>query len=474
MAKIDLHKENIQGLIIRGYTHPCSSHLLFSFPAAEKGKGAAAAFFKVLMPYVQPASVWIVKPKMMLNIGLTYSGIQKACAFSADELGTFEPSFKEGPASEDSQRALADIDDADPSRWLFGSGPGNNVDVVVHVYAMTETDLAAITGIVTGAAAAANVKELLPFDGKERLTQYPLETDRIHFGYKDGISEPDLNWPENTDPGDLNNFIIGYPNSSIEPGPFNEAVYKKFSAFMKDGCYNAFRVVYQDVEAFEKFLDDNAKDIAAALGKPSETAYAREWLAAKLCGRWRNGSPLNLSPDAPDPETADATVFEYVTGDAKTDDTAGMRCPFSGHTRVANPRDDKKMKIQDHRGRRIIRRGVPYGAPFGAADYKNEQGLIGLFLCGSISAQFELVSSWMNSNDFSKTYFPDYDTQDALLGNRQAGNNNTFRIPIPGREEPLALKHTLPKLIVARGTLYCLLPSVSALQSIADGSVAEL
>src|SRR6266550_2533524 len=51
-----------------------------------------------------------------------------------------------------------------------------------------------------------------------------------------------------------------------------------------NGSFGVFRVLEQDCEGFEKFLDEQAM--------PGE----RELLAARMLGRWRNGVPLALSP----------------------------------------------------------------------------------------------------------------------------------------------------------------------------------
>ena len=51
-----------------------------------------------------------------------------------------------------------------------------------------------------------------------------------------------------------------------------------------------FKMIKQDVVGFEKFLQANTHRIDPEL------------LAAKLCGRWRNGMPLMLSPDTDAPQ----------------------------------------------------------------------------------------------------------------------------------------------------------------------------
>ena len=366
--KIPLHKENIQGLVVRGYTHPCSCHLLYRFPDKKK----AAGFIKDLLPYVQSGVPWVKKPDFMLNMAFTFTGLQIASPLNVDELQNFSDTFKQGPGSDNSQASLNDIGAGSPDKWLFGAFeneapvPGKQVDVVIHTYGMTDQDLEKIVTIVTASATKNNITELYPFENKGRLIQYPLPNNTIHFGYHDGISEPDLTWPADfpadpdavTDQGDLNNFLIGYPNSSVQPGPSGGG---SASDFSKDGCYNAFRVMFQDVKAFDKYLKDNAPKAAKLLGK--STDYAEEWIAAKLCGRWRNGSPLILSPEMPDPETANATEYNYAG------DTKAMKCPFSGHTRVANPRDEPVFPREEPIPR-LARRGMPYGAPLNSPDFK--------------------------------------------------------------------------------------------------------
>jgi hypothetical protein len=112
---------------------------------------------------------------------------------------------------------------------------------------------------------------------------------------------------------------------------------------------------------------------------------------------------------------------------------------------------------------------MPYGPPLKSTkDDGVDRGLIGIFLCGSPSQQFEKLYGWMNSNDFSSV-FPSYPSpQDALLGNRntQGGQVETsFNIPMPGDSNGITFN--LSDFIVTRGTAYCLLPSLASLRQIA-------
>jgi deferrochelatase/peroxidase EfeB len=446
---------NVQGMILRGYTHAHSCHMLFTFA----GRAGAAGFIRELLPYVQSAEAWSDKPARMLNIGLTFNGI---LTFEPTFRNQFPNEFEMGPWSDGSQDSLQDTGLSDPNAWWNGYDK-QAIHCIVHIYGITEDALGSLVTTVSQAARTNSVNEILPLKPRNgnsgRLEECALLKDKIHFGYRDGIDNPRLGWPTDpaeSDPGDANNFLIGYPGSKFHPGPESGPA----GEFAKDGCYNAFRVLYQDVRAFDQFLADTAPRVVAAIGGSEHDA--REWLAAKLVGRWRNGSPLVLSPHAQEEATSGRTDFLYAS------DPDALRCPFSAHSRVSNPRvsnpRDELMIPTDAPVPRLIRRGMPFGAPPAPPDYDGERGLIGLFLCGSLAGQFEKLYSWINVNDFSTVYSPDFNTQDALLASRVSPSVG-FTIPI--RKGDSIRISSLPQFIVTRGTAYCLLPSVTTLRRIA-------
>jgi hypothetical protein len=84
-------------------------------------------------------------------------------------------------------------------------------------------------------------------------------------------------------------FLLGYPSQ------FRDHTYPVPTPppLGTNGSFAALRVLEQDVDAFAEFLTRQA----------ARTGMSAELIAAKLCGRWRNGTPLVLSPgtDAPDP-----------------------------------------------------------------------------------------------------------------------------------------------------------------------------
>ncbi|MDQ2772714.1 MAG: hypothetical protein M3Y54_19685, partial [Bacteroidota bacterium] len=448
-----------------GYTHPFSAHLLLQFSAS---KPQTQQFFAAIYPHIRNAEDWgTKKPAQLLNIGLTYPGLQCLDCLPAEALQNFPSEFIAGPASSGSQSSLNDVGTSDPANWWGPQAPGlaqGNIHAVLHAYGLLPADLEALLQKVTLAAQASATTVLW------RVDQYQLPDDRIHFDYRDGISNPDLNLSDGSPgtPADLGNFLIGYAaNSYSEPGPTGS---DPASVFAKNGCYNAFRMLYQDVAQFNELLVREAPHFDATTTTNTDPSLGQEWVAAKLVGRWRNGSPLMLSPYFPEKRTENGEDFGYLSPTNPLDDTtSALRCPFAAHTRVTNPRDELLVNSETPPPPRILRRGQPYGPSLpsnATTDDGVDRGLIGLFLCGSLARQFEKIYGWMNAVDFSQSFDPGaYPTpQDALMGNRDTSAD--FTVPLPAPAAPFLMKN-LPPLIVTRGTAYCLLPSLSSLRQLA-------
>jgi deferrochelatase/peroxidase EfeB len=462
-------KKNVQGIVFSGFSSFRSCHLLLQFP---EGRCDVNRFVEELLPHLQSAEKWTNKPDHFLNMGFTFNGL-KATRVPMVQFDIFPVEFRLGPTNYYSQQNLCDLGTSAPDQWVFGNeAEEKRVDCIVHCYGQDDTYLKTLMDRVTYAAGRYGVVEISRYQSSS-----DLERNFIHFDYRDGINDPKLDWPLNwpdspgkfTEPGALNNFLVGYPDSAFLPGPNASDATGRFA---KDGCYNAFRVFYQDVEAFDKFLDLHGSNIAKRL-KISESE-GREWIAAKLSGRWRKGSPLVLSPGQHDEKYATETTIDYAR------DAKGTRCPFSSHTRVTNPRDQKIFE-QELPIPQLARRGAPYGKPPKVVggngsgeprliDYAGERGLIGLFLCGNLGEQFEKVYAWINGNTFSPVFTQR--TQDALIANRMAPlANKRFSIPLSENEE-YTIDFDDPQVntqfVITRGTSYCFLPSIEALNQIAN------
>ena len=152
---------------------------------------------------------------------------------------------------------------------------------------------------------------------------YNFPGDFVHFGYRDNITQPRFEgvhdpqrYADGQPKAPLGTVLLGHP-TNLEglmwrvPQP---------AALGHNGTFNAFRVLKQDVAGFEEYLDQAASDllehpqvdellppgaeekIGKGLSIEGRHAALREVVAANLCGRWRDGTPLALSADAPDPK----------------------------------------------------------------------------------------------------------------------------------------------------------------------------
>lgn len=465
-------RENVQGLILRGYNYPFSRHLLFKFPDAASGR----SFLSWVRPQVTHGATWPegVKPEPLVNLGLTFAGLVTVAlgdllaGVDANLVVTkhnvypvrnpFPPEFIDSP----DPGSLGDLGAEDgPASWWNGRFATEEIHASVHLYTQSEAAMDAAVAGARGAALAAGVVELVPNHDGTPLGGAALTNGRVHFGYVDGVGQPDVDWdaiPSARGKVDLRHFLLGYNSASIPPSASipSSPRWDDTHDLFRDCCYMGLRWLSQDVPGFERYLDDNAPRIAP--NRPA--AEAREWLAAKLVGRWRDGTPLALSPEHRDPALAERNDFSYSA------DVLGTRCPFSAHIRVANPRDQPLGPPADSGDvPRLLRRGSSYGPEWveGQNDAE-ERGLIGLFLCASLDRQFLQILRWMNTNDFSRVF--DHEVpgrQDPLFGSDAMTRSKTFRIPDPGGDIEVPLPRPFVK---SRGTAYLLLPSLSTLDKL--------
>lgn len=450
VTPVSLH--NVQAPVVHRLRRPIARHLLYQFAAGTAARG----FLAELTPRVtmsDPAPDTMADP--LFAVGLTFNGLA-ALGVDPALLATFDAVYKAGPDGV----ALGDQagSRSDPANWWEGRFKTDDVHCVVQVHAGTDAAIEDGSRIVRALARRNGVAELIPRRDGSVLESRSLGGGRLHFGYTDGISSVEVRWTDRAGrPGevDFRNFVLGYatPEHSSAPnaGPAADLV--------RDSFYGAFRWIYQDVAAFNGFLREEAPRLFPGLAAPD----AEELLAAKLMGRWRDGSPLVLAPDRPERRFAASDDFGYAT-----QDPLGQRCPFSAHIRVVNPRDQALDPIQVDGVPRVLRRGLPYGPPLdGIQDDGIDRGLIGLFLCADLRRQIYTLTGWIKQNDFS----PVFDTaghrrtQDPLFGNRHVpGVTTDFTIPGAGDAQTVT---GLPDFIHTKGTLFLLYPSRSMLASLA-------
>jgi hypothetical protein len=183
-------------------------------------------------------------------------------------------------------------------------------------------------------------------------------------------------------------------------------------------------------------------------------------VAAKLVGRWQDGTPLIASPHRPDEALAGdpARVNDFRYGD----DPNGLACPIGAHIRRANPRDTDGFfggKLSDRH--RVIRRGRPYGPrlPEGALEDDGvERGLVFVCFQSDIWRQFETIQAlWVDDGD----PFGLGADKDFLIG-EPGDNGHVGKMTIPGR--PPFIVRPQPRFVTLRGGEYLIRPSISALR----------
>ncbi|MFM5908207.1 MAG: cytochrome P450 [Novosphingobium sp.] len=353
-------------------------------------------------------------------------------------LERFPYAFRMGMAGRG--RVTGDAGANAPEGWRWGDDPRSSyaTDAALMLYASSPERLAMMIEIHA---------TLLGNHGGAILSQTDCapawpEGERIdfeHFGYRDGISQPvikgttralrDIPERDLVEPGE---FIVGYANNAgyLPPSPllpveadvrgalpvtalddlsrfpdFGEASLSQAPRDLgRNGSYLVLRELKQDVKGFTRFVDDAARRLAEGgyrdLDRLVGQTPDREWVKAKLMGRWPNGRPLVGNPVniASAPDTIDAeNSNDFSYGE---DDPHGLACPFGAHIRHTNPRDSKQPgdaseQIITNR-HRILRRGRPYERP-----ETGEKGLLFACLCTDIERQFEFVQQfWSNAPAF--------------------------------------------------------------------------
>jgi deferrochelatase/peroxidase EfeB len=483
-AKTALDLADIQGFILRGYRMPMVRHFLLTVavPAeARKLLGRLVSGNESDAPQVTTAEDWHVgfapgpgdnpaepprhKPDYCLNIGITWPGL---VALQIKDLVP-DLSFKSFGAFIEGASARAklvgDTGPSGPENWVGDFGKGSD-HVLVTLHALSPDAMTKYTGRLTALFAESDAfREIWRTDGMalmEMVDGKPVFTSKVPFGYTDDLSMTTIRGgPENYPPDhqqpceswlfvlqdDAENYFVPVPRELGLNGSF--AVFKKIET---------------DVVGFENFLQSNKDKIDPEL------------LAAKMCGRWRNGVPLELSPDTDSPPGGitleQMNNFEYVNADG-SGDPKGLRCPVGAHMRRINPRGQPVAGQGQPGGsnntHRLIRRGLPYGPTYDPTQAYDglERGLLGYFINSSIENQYEFVlGHWVNDSEFAGSVRLNPKSKDPMIGTQNAAES-IFVIPQPNGAPPIKVTG-LSSFVTTKAAAYCFLPSVTAVKFIAN------
>lgn len=427
-------------------------------------------------------------------VAFTATGLTKLGLPAPDSgtgLGSFLAPFNQGMGGR--SRVLRDGGPSSPAFWQWSDASpwtgrpedDRSVDAVLLVYGVNPgTCQAVINSHVT----------------KNNLTLVKMITSPVRpvlenglraepFGFADGISNPAIKGlrgdpglqADQVSPGEI---LLGYPHmrgglpptceipGHLDPLDILPAIrgqaYRRYPAFGletgaaadhdfgRNGTFLVVRQLEQDVAGF---IDYTRQAAAALVGQAGAPRVDAEWVAAKMVGRWRDGSPVVLYPDR-QPRKPDMTNdFLYATLDPR-----GFACPLGSHVRRTNPRDSlmaDDLKTPNHiSSHRILRRGRAYLET--EAEGKQSEGLIFLAACADLERQFEFVQqTWIGDPSFHGL------TGESDPAVDSDGLHQDLSLP-DGRT--VRRLRGIPDFVTVRGGGYFFMPSRSALYYLADQS----
>ncbi len=433
-------------------------HGLYLFVRVDDG-ALGRRWIDRLLPHVTCAVPWgDDRPEHTLNLAFTCDGL-RALGLPEPLLATFPAEFREGMAAR--CEWLGDTGLSAPSCWDAGLRQGEP-HVLLSIFSLwpeileqqQQERLAQIRWPGSGLTVLHEQVAHLLGDPAAAMA-------REHFGFADGFAQPTIRG--NAGPHDRGGggtarrrgrwkplapgeFVLGYRGEDGTVATTPE------SPLRRSGTFTVVRKLHQDVAAFTNYLK------RASNG----TAASEEWLAARIVGRWRDGTPVELSPDVPDPDLSNDSGPGGKINDFRYGaDGEGLRCPLGAHVRRANPRDTFGWQGRLTKRHRIIRRSMPYGDP--PRDPAQPDGLRRglMFLChqSSIERQFEVIQRrWMYDGD---AFWLGGERDMVTMG--EQGNGMT----IPARP-PVFLKKS-PPFVINKGGGYFFTPGISSLETIAAG-----
>ena len=381
-------------------------------------------------------------------------------------------------------------------------------------------------------------------DDKERTPEGAPHA-REFFGFADGVSQPRIRGlrPYRLIDDDQHilapgEFVLGYPDNrgqrafaarvpamndpdqllpvagadhgrAIEPDLARSGINAPRD-IGRNGSYLVVRQLAQSTTDFEHAIGEAAMALARHPGMPATliddptlpqserdliAARRRHYIAAKMVGRWRDGSSLVAFPNEPrsgwgdEPRMAgggDPPARPQHRGDNGflfgRDDPGGLACPYGSHIRRANPRDSLKpnapAQIDISNRHRILRRGRFFKAADSVGLDRNdgrEEGL--MFICANadIERQFEFIQqTWMMAPQFHGLH----DEVDPLFARGaaratkkgpDAGHDrgeSPYRFTIPTECGPMVVRNLRDCVRVVGGG-YFFLPSKAALRFMA-------
>ncbi len=471
MKKIEL--QDIQGFLLKGY-----------------GKMRSSRYYLLKVENKELAKKWLDQVSndisdgehdpqtTCLNIAFTHPGLN-ALGMAPENLRNFAREFREGIDTPHRNRLLGDEGTSDPKNWHWGAKTSaeqfneQQIHIMLMVFALDQMVLQEYCGQLETVFLSFGLSIIIALNGQL------LDDNKIHLGFRDGISQPaiagtEMEAHENNTIA-TGEFILGYKNeygvfsdspfATVPQGDMNLLHLDAGGSGLKDlgnnGSYLVFRQMEERVDLFWTYVNEKTK---AANGALNEAESIK--LASKMVGRWPSGAPITKFPDADPGGLSDDDDFGYQPGDV-----LGQKCPFGSHMRRSNPRDafednSAKKSIQLTKKHRILRRGRSYGEPLIATPTNHHaKDDIGLhFMCfnADISNQFEFIMhTWENFPRFQNLY----NDPDPIIGVLDVKEEEPIQQNFTIQAEPVnKCVMDLQRFVTIRGGAYFFFPSVSVIK----------
>jgi deferrochelatase/peroxidase EfeB len=499
---VKLASNEIQSLVFGGLGFlKYGTCLLFELP---DDRPYASYWLRLVEPYIAFNDGRRLEKPAVVTLALGPQGLRRL-GLPEEGLATFPFAFLGGMTTAARARILGDRGKNAVENWSWGK---TQPDVALLIYG---EDQFAVDGLQKTLLHLANRVGMAP--PHEIPLKRVSEGKDEPFGFVDGISQPVIRGTykglRNADPIHLvepGEFLLGYPDNrgNIPPGPtlpsladpdnhlplvgavggFDRTLVESERDIGLNGTFLVIRELEQDKAGFWEYCESEAARLAGSM--PAPYNITRDFIAAKLIGRWRDGASLARYPYESRIEAAqryrvkvNETVRARTTATAAVDpptrgapteggsakvtrrtsdndflfgveDPQGLRCPFGSHIRRANPRESFDPGSNDQiaitNRHRIIRVGRVYQEKEG-----QKPGLLFMCLNADIERQFEFVQqTWLMSPSFHGLSCE----KDPVLGDGETGACN---FTIPTRDGPITLR-PMPAFVTTKGGGYFFMP----------------
>jgi Dyp-type peroxidase family len=497
-----METDEVQSLVFRGFGGlRYTGCALIRLPEAQTGRAVWLGLLSKELTFgEQPAGDGESGTKTATFVAFSARGIEKLSGETgtvngSQALAAFPSAFCMGMAGR--SHVLGDVGPSAPTQWLWADTARPDAetaaDAILFVYAATPGECTAVlarhrAALATDFLYVVNTQPV----GRDRNDSDATKPPHEHFGFRDGISQPVIRGTQRSanvtnDIVEAGEMILGYRNSAgyvapsvtvaaaTDPGnllPTNTANFAsrfpRFGApttadlrdFGRNGTFVAVRQFAQDVEGFETYTSDQAAKLKhdyRGLDKIVGGQIDKEWVAAKMMGRWRDGVSLMARSHDREPGSTDEPDNDFDFG---MDDPQGLQCPLGAHIRRANPRGSlqpgdptEQVIMKRHR---LLRRGRSYETT--GEDGPAEKGILFVGICADLERQFEfLQQSWIGASSFNGLV----NEPDPITSVCPAGAARVFTIPTSSGALTLG---GLKDFVTVRGGGYFFMPSRSAMQ----------